>query len=164
MKCSFVFASIAIVASMALAPLIASAQTLTPAQTSAVTAATTSYFKALWNGDHTALAAMTTPDYQRVGPDGKPLSDANLAAQVAKVQLHANNIAGSMKINSVTGTPTTITEVATITGTATQMTGGENSGPSRTTASSQHRLTWQKSASGKWLVAKDAMTGPVKVQ
>jgi hypothetical protein len=163
MKYSFVFASIALALSIAFAPLIVSAQTLTPEQTSAVKAATTSYFKALWNGNHTALTAITTPDYQRLGPDGKPLSDANLATTVAKVQLHANDFAGNLKIDSVTGTPSTITEVATISGTATQLTGGENSGPTRTTATSQHRLTWQKSASGKWLVAKDEMTGPVKV-
>jgi hypothetical protein len=135
-------------------PQLASADELTPSQMATLTTGTKSYYRALISGDSDTLAKMTTPDFTIIGKNGKPMSTGKIAGQVQAAKLDLRNFMGSVSIKTASVSGGVLTSTVQLNAQATTMT-GENS--STVTKSSSQRLTWVKSPSGKWLLAKDVV-------
>jgi hypothetical protein len=140
-------------AMMLLTPLNASAAPLSPAQMSSLTASTGAYFRALYKLDYPALTAMATPDFVIV-KNGKPFG-GKLVDQIQAAKLTLNDVSGKMRIDSASFTGGTVTEVVSLSIQG-QAAGDADDATGRTSTSS-HQLTWIKSATVKWLLAKDVI-------
>jgi hypothetical protein len=138
---------------MLLTPLNASADPLSPDQMSSLTASTGAYFRALYKLDYPALTAMATPDFTII-KNGKPFG-GKLVDQIQTAKLTLNDVSGKLRIDSATSTGSTVTELVSL-NIQGQVAGDADDATGRTSTSS-HQLTWIKSASGKWLLAKDVI-------
>jgi hypothetical protein len=135
-------------------PQVASADALTPSQMATLTTGTKNYYRALASGDSDTLGKMTTPDFTIIGKDGKPISTGKIAGTVQAAKLDLRGIMSNVSVKSASVSGGVITEIVLLSAQATTMT-GEN--PGTVTKSSSQRLTWVKSPSGKWLLAKDVV-------
>jgi hypothetical protein len=136
-----------------LTPLNASADPLSPAQMSSLSASTGAYFRALYKLDYPALTEMATPDFVIV-KNGKSFG-SKPADQIQTAKLTVNDVSGRIRIDSASSIGGTVTEVVSL-NIQGQVAGDANDASGRTSTSS-HQLTWIKSATGKWLLAKDVI-------
>jgi hypothetical protein len=159
MKSVFVLIASLLVATVAVAPGRVLADPLTPAQIGNVQTMATAYYKAAVSGDAMALAKVTTPHYQVIGVNGQPVSEMALASALARLNLNASRISGSVKVDSASATAGVVTANVTVKGYATQVAGGTGgtNGGSQMTSNSKHVLTFVKGPSGNWLVQKDVV-------
>jgi Domain of unknown function (DUF4440) len=133
-------------------PQVAFADELTSSEMARLTTGTKNYYRALLSGDWDTLDKMTTRDFTIVGRDGKRISSGKIAGQVQGLKLSMRGFMGDLSVKSASVSGGVITELVELNATATRMM-GENSGT--VAKSSSQRLTWVKSAGGKWLLAKD---------
>lgn len=139
-------------------PMNASADELTPAQTANLTSQTKAYFKAVGSLDYDALKNMVTPDFV-ITKDGKPLGP-KLAGQIQKAQLSLNGVSSKVHVDSASVSGGTLTANVSLAASATSFGGGgdsNGSGMASRNIKQKHLMTWTKSASGKWLLSKDAV-------
>ena len=135
----------------AMAPLQISAAPLSSSQTTLLKSGTSAYFKSLSSGNLDALTAQTTPDF-KITRNGKAISAENLSGMIQAAKLNLGSSSGSMRIDSASTAAGVITEIVTLKGEAETFNSDNTQGVSGMV---QHRLTWVKGASGKWLLSHD---------
>jgi ketosteroid isomerase-like protein len=142
------------VAAALIAPSIASAADLTPAQLGQVSKLANTYFRALVAGDNATVLSITTTDFKGSAPNNKSMETADaLVADWKGVKMQTSGLTGGIKVTSGTsdGT-TTIANVATQVS-ANTMVGGQ--GGSTVSRNALHQLTIVKGADGKWKISQD---------
>jgi ketosteroid isomerase-like protein len=104
--------------------------------------------------DYAALKGMTTPGFQIVNKDGKPIGD-KVVAQLQTAKMTIGNVSGGIRVTSATMNGDTVTENVSMNAKGQSVGGSSATEVTGRSLSTQHVLTWTKSPGGKWLLAKD---------
>ena len=142
------------------APLALAAQPAAAPAPASLEAATNAYFGAVFHGDVTALAHMTSPNFHWIDADGKRRDINGFLYEVSSQYLKMQAPSGyNFSVKSSALTPAGATETVS---TVLWFSGVSNidpmQGPTLERDFGTHQLTWVKSGNGEWKIEEDHTT------
>jgi hypothetical protein len=148
------------------APFAATAQTsAAPGDTdmSSVRSLTSQVFDDVHNGNVADFAAITTPDFAVINPDGSTMPAEDLFARSMVRYLDEGGSDRSVRVESMTTDGTNITEDVSVDEYSTPVLSGDVTDTSQAASYSSRTLTWTPAPDGSWLLASEKINSVDRV-